>query len=244
MRSRSKYLILTTDYLIPIGIILLAIAGYFISFHTSLFAINQINCTLDYQPCPTGSVVSELDKSLGNNLISLDTDHIKSRLLSGEYTIRSVEFSRIFPNTLDVTLLSTYPVIALQLSDNSNQWIAIDERMRVITVVNTDPNVPTVTLDSTPPFRLGKEISDTNVVEALQLALEISRELRSVIMIHLDVDSTVTLKLSSGVTALLTTTRSRSEQIYTLQSILADQDMIQDHKLVDVRFSRPVLKSY
>jgi len=242
MRSRSKYLILTTDYLIPIGIILLTITGYFISYHSSLFAIDQINCTLDYQPCLAGSVVSELDKSLGNNLVSLDTDHIKSRLLSGEYTIRSVEFSRTFPNTLNVTLLSTYPVIALQLTDNPTEWIAIDERMRVIAVINTDPNVPTVTLDSTPPFHLGQEISDTNVVEALQLALEISRELRSVTTIHLGADSTVTLKLSSGVTALLTTTRSRSEQIYTLQSILADQDIIQNHKLVDVRFSQPMLK--
>lgn len=242
MQSRSKYLVLTTDYLIPLGIILLIIIGYFVSFYTSLFSVRQVICTLDYKPCENPNIISELDKSLGHNLLSLDTDIIESCLLSGEYTIRSAQVSRAFPNTLTLNLLSTYPVIALQLSDNPGEWIALDSRNRVIAVVDHDPNVPIVTLDTTPPFQLGEEVLDSDVVSAIQLALELVQELSSVTTIHLGSDSTVTLELSGGITALLSTTQDRGEQIYTLQSILANKEVLQDYQFIDVRFTRPVLK--
>lgn len=242
MKSRSKYLVLTTDYLIPLIIILSALTTYLLSFHTPLFAIKAVICTLDYEPCQNQSVIAELDKSKGENLLTLNTLELETRLLSGEYTTRSVELSRSFPSTLRVDLLSTYPVIALQLSDNKDKWIALDSRNRVITVTNNDPNVPTVTLDSTPPFRLGEQVLDSNVVQVIELALEISSELSTVDTIHLGLDSTVTLELTSGVTALLTTTKDFLDQIYALQAILADSSILKEYKIVDVRFSRPVLK--
>ena len=244
MRSRSKYLVITTDYLIPFLIIVLPLLGYLLAYHTSIFAIKNISCTLDYEPCQIQNLVAELDRSLGDNLVALNPDSIKSRLLSGEYTIRSVEVSRQLPSTLQVDLLSTYPVIALQLTDNPGQWIAIDSQMRVINVLDHDPNVPALTLNSTPPFLLGERVSDSDVIKALEIALEISSDLSSVEKIHLNQDSTLTLSLNNGITALMTTSRDQSDQIRTLQSILIDKDIIKDHKVVDVRFTSPVLKSY
>lgn len=242
MQPRSKYLVLTAEYLIPFFVIFVAILSYLLAFHTSLLNLKKISCQLDYEPCSNPSLLAELNKFIGVNLLTLDETELKSRLLSGEFTLREVGLSRQFPASLEVTLLSTYPVVAIQAKDNLYQWLTLDERFRIIKVSSVDPNVPTVTVDSVPPAQLGGTLTDPVIKETLTLALEITRELISIKSIYLTSDTTVMLTLSSGLTAILTTTKDQLTQLKTLESLLASPEIVSKYKTIDVRYSQPVLK--
>lgn len=241
-QAKSKYFVLTADFLIPLLLIVLAIAGYVAAFHTQLFALTNITCQLDYQPCDNPSVLAELDNYRGQNLLNFDQEYLRNRLLSGDFTIRELELTRELPSTLKVDLLSTYPVVALQSRDDQLHWISLDERFRVIGVRETDPNVPTLTISSVPPFQLGGTFADPLINSTLELALDLTSEISSVKTIELTSDSTITLTLDNGVEVLFTTEHDQQAQLLTLQSLLQNEEIISTYHTIDVRYSQPVLK--
>ena len=239
---KSKYIVLTYDLILPLLIILGVVIGGWVLLASPVFSLTDIKCSLDYQPCPEGAVMAELNKSKGLNLLRLDTDRVGSRLTSGDFTVREAIFHKKFPSTLVVELQSIYPVAATRVEGVTAEWLIFDKLHRVIGLTRTDPNVPTVILKAAPVLRVGEQINSSELVQALELAVAISQELPGVKSTSLE-GETVFITLTTGQTAILSTAKDRTLQIRTLQAILLDTTMSSEARIIDVRFSKPVLKS-
>jgi len=241
MQARSKYLVFTADYLVPAFLVLSIATAWILAYRTSLFSISNYQCELDYQPCAGEALLSEIDKLVGKNLLTIDLSSVRARLLSGDFTLREVTITKIYPRTLSLSLLSAYPVVALELNGNAQQWVTLDDQYRVIAVRDANPNVPTLVVESLPPFQLGVTIEDQSLLDSLSIVRSITDKLISVQRLSLS-GTTVSLELPGGVTALLTTTRDQDSQLHLLESVLADPALKNSYHLIDVRYDRPVLK--
>lgn len=239
--ASSKYLVFTADYLLPtfisLGVILL---GYFV-LYSSFFKISTITCSTDYQECANPSVIAELDKLKGQNIFTLKISEISEKLTSGDFTIREVVLTKQLPGIIKLDLQSVYPVVALQVIGDPT-WVVMDSNFRVIGTRDSEPNVPTVIVQSPLSLVVGKVPDDELIKGTLALARRLADELFSVKTITLIDADTIELALSSGVKAIFTPKKDELVQLRSLQVILSDATIMTGVKTIDVRFGRPVLR--
>lgn len=241
MYVRSKYLVITLDYLFPIFICFGVIAlGYF-ALYSSFFQIKTVICTLDYEACLDPSVLAELNKLKGENIFTLSGDRLTQRLTSGDFTIRQATLKKELPGKVIIDLQSVYPVAALAMPGDPT-WIILDQNHRVIGTRSSDPNVPTVIVPGPLTLAVGKPLSDDLLIQSIQLARNLANELFTIKSITLVDADTIKLTLSDGVIAIFTPKKDLSEQLRSLQLILRDATITQGIKTIDVRFIRPVLR--
>lgn len=238
---KSKYIVLTYDVVLPLIVIFGILGGLVVALKSKIFAVKTITCQVDYQDCPVGPVMAELEKYLGRNVFSLETDEIEKRLTEGDFTIREAAIVKKLPGTLKVELQSVYPVAALRVDGVGNEWIVFDSAYRVIGKRTSDPNVPTVLVKTPPAVHAGLLINDPVLVKALDFTLTVGSEISTVKGVSLEGD-TLTLVLEGGRTALMTTVKDSMQQIRTLQAILQANTMNSEVRTIDVRFSKPVLR--
>lgn len=241
MYVRSKYLVITLDYLFPIFICLGVIAlGYF-TLYSSYFKINTVVCIIDYAECVDPSVLAELDKLKGQNIFTLSESSVTTRLTSGDFTIRQVALTKELPGKIIFDLQSVYPVAALQVSGDPT-WIILDQNHRVIGSRDSDPNVPTVIVPGPLTLIVGKVPIDDLLIQSIELARNLADELFTIKSITLVDADTINLTLSDGKIAIFTPKSDLSKQLRSLQLILRDATMTEGIKIIDVRFMRPVLR--
>ncbi|MFH2019214.1 MAG: hypothetical protein ABII80_01165 [bacterium] len=238
---KSKYFVITMDYLMPLLISLFVLFGAWLALFSPVFQVKTIECQQDFQPCENESLTVELNKTLGENIFRLNTISMVAKLTSGDYMIRAANIVRTLPSSILVDLQSVYPTVAIKLVSGENEWVILDNQSRVIGKRELDPNVPTVLVEALPALRPGQVISDNTLLSTLALARNLSSELPSVKTIELS-GETIKLTLADGKLALLTTTKDQTAQIRTLQAILTDSTITSGVGTIDVRFSQPVLR--
>jgi hypothetical protein len=239
--ERSKYLVLTTDYILPLLIIISVLFTIYALLYSELFNVVNISCKLDFEPCENSVVMAELDKLKGQNIIKLKTDRISQKLTSGDYTIREAIFTKSLPNNLSVDLHSVYPVVALKVQ-NLDTWIALDDKYRVIKERSTDPNVPTVIVIGPLTLALGKPIADPLLQDTLSMTRRLFEQLPSIKSVTLVDENRIDVLLDSGKTAVLTPKKDEAIQLRSLQAILQEVTISKGVRTIDVRFSQPVLR--
>lgn len=239
--SRSKYIVFTADYLLPILICLGVLALIYISLYSPFFKITKVDCSLDFTSCDNPGVLAELEKLKGKNIFTISPSDITSRLTSGDFTIRQASLRRALPGIITVDLQSVYPVVALRTEADSS-WVVMDSKYRVIGVRSQDPNVPTVVVDGPLTLAVGKKPTDAVIIQALDIAGRLANELFSVKTITLVDEGTIKLSLPNGRSALFTTKKDELLQLRALQAILADATILKGIRTIDVRFAQPVLR--
>lgn len=239
--TRSKYLVFTTDFLLPIFISLGIIATIYFMLFSAFFQVTTIDCTLDFAECQDQNIIAELAKLQNKNIFTLKTDSIVSRLTSGDFTIRAAVIKKELPGLLKVELQSVYPVVALSLTGDSN-WVVLDARFRVISTTKIDPNVPTVIVSGPLTLTIGQPISDELIIQTLKLAQKLSDQLFSVKTVSLVDGDTIELVLTSGIKAIFTPKKDEMAQLRSLQTVLSDATITAGVKTIDVRFAQPVLR--
>lgn len=239
--SRSKYLVFTADYILPVLIIIGVITLLCVGLYSPIFKITKINCKLDYQECGDLSVVAELNKFKGKNIFTLSSDAVVSRLTSGDFTIREAHLSRELPGTLTLDLQSVYPSVALKVETDPT-WVVLDPKLRVIGTRTIDPNVPTVVVPGPLTVTVGKPLTDEVIINALGLARRLADELFSVKTITLINEDTIELSLSGGRVAIFTPKKDEMAQLHRLQVVLSDDTIMGGVSTIDVRFAQPVLR--
>lgn len=239
--TRSKYLVFTSDYIIPVCISLLLVTLLYLSLYSSFFTIKTISCTLDYRDCAEPSLLAELDKLRGQNIFRLDEPQLTTRLTSGDFTIRQVELQKELPGQIFLSLQSVYPVVAIQVKGN-NSWVILDQKLRVIGQRESDPNVATLVVTSAQTLVVGKAPQDELIIQALGMTRRLAEQLPSIKTITLIDPDTIELSLASGITAVLTPKKDELIQLRVLQAILADATIKKGVHFIDVRFSQPVLR--
>lgn len=239
--ARSRYFVITTDYLFPIFIILSVCALVWAAMYSPFFQLTTVTCVLDYQPCSDPVLLSELDKIKSQNIFRFNPRALEKRLTSGDFTIREAQVTRELPGSVQVTLQSVYPVVALQIAGESS-WVVLDNRFRVIGTHATDPNVPTVILSSPTTLTVGQAPTDPALIATLNLARSLASELVSVKSLTLQDQNTILVILPSGLQAIFTTQKDNLVQIKALQAVLKGATLTKDVHTIDVRFSWPVLR--
>lgn len=239
--SRSKYLVITADYIVPTLICLgVGLLAYFTLF-SPYFAINTVTCQLDFEPCDNPAVLVEIDKLKGQNVFTLDPQSITRRLTSGDFTIRQAVLSRALPGSVNIELQSVYPVVALQIAEDPN-WVIMDGQFRVIAIRSQDPNVPTVIVPGPLTVVVGQAPADPLILTTLNLALRLTKELVTIKSLSLIDADTIELTLEDGKIAIFTPKKDELEQLRLLQVILEGATIPKETRTIDVRFSRPVLR--
>ncbi|MFH2085797.1 MAG: hypothetical protein ABII21_03370 [bacterium] len=239
--TRSKYLVFTTDYLLPLMIFLGILVLSYLTIYSSIFKIRKVDCILDYLPCTNPSLGAELDKLIGQNIFLLKPAIIESRLTSGDFTIRAAKLSRSLPGTLKLEMQSIYPVVALQIQGDST-WVVLDTRFRVIATRTEDPNVTTVIVKDPLTLTVGKAPTDSLITQTLALAIRLSDEISSIKTITLIDQDTLELALLSGKKVIFSPQKDELVQLNALQAILGSDTISKGVTTIDVRFSRPVLR--
>lgn len=239
--TKSKYLVITADYIIPTIIFLGIMFFGYLALYSPVFRITSISCELDFSPCENGAVLSELDKLRGENIFTLDTSVIKARLTSGDFTIREALVSRALPGSLSVQLQSVYPVVALQIAGDPT-WVVLDSDLRVIATRQEDANVPTVIVPGPLTVIVGQSPADPLIIASLKLAIHLASELFSIKSLALIDGDTIELTLDDGKKALFTPKKDTGEQLRLLQVILEGATITKEIRIIDVRFNRPVLR--
>lgn len=239
--SRSKYLVITTDYLIPFFICISVIFLAYFILYSPFFQVTTIECVADYQPCKDTSIIAELDKLKGKNIFTLSQSVISTRLTSGDFTIREAKLVRELPDSVKMELQSVYPVVAIQVTGDTT-WVVLDSKLRVIGTRTSDPNVPTIMISESLTLTVGKTITDEVTIKALSLARRLADERFSVKKITLIDEDTVKLSLNDGRSAIFTPKKDELDQLRILQAILADATMIKGVTTIDVRWAQPVLR--
>lgn len=239
--ARSKYLVFTTDYVVPFLIIIGILSLLAVALYSPIFKIAEVNCALDYQECSDPSVIAELDKFKGRNIFTLKPSDVTTRLTSGDFTIREASLSKELPGTISLSLQSVYPAIALKV-DGDPTWVVLDADLRVIGTRQEDPNVPTVIVPGPLTLTVGKRTQDEVIVQSLLLARRLADELFTVKTITLiDADS-IELALEGGMKAIFTPKKDELVQLRALQVVLSDATILKGVSTIDVRFAQPVLR--
>ncbi len=239
--TRSKYILITTDYLLPLAICLGIIALGYLALFSPFFQIKTVTCTLDYQVCTDPSLLVELENQKGQNILRFRPERLESRLTSADFTVREAVITRSLPDTLNVQLQSVYPAVALKIV-GEDTWIVLDPTLRVIGKRTSDPNVPAVIVPGTLTVTVGKRPEGDSVIKALELTLRLSSELVEVKTLTLVDDNTIEILLPTGLRALFTPRDDEVRQLRALQAVLADATILSGVRIIDVRFSQPVLR--
>lgn len=238
--TRSRYLVITRDYLLPVLLIITAVLVWWIVFYTRLFSLTRIDCLQDFEPCENPYILTELQRYLGVNLLRFDSAVIKRRLTGADFSIRQVEVTKTLPGTLQVSLSSVYPTVAARLAGES-KWVIFDDKLRVIGQKTKDPNVPTLITEELTGMTVGLPPADQALLSALDLTKRLSSSLSGIRSITLK-GSDIILALNNNLTALMTTERDESAQITSLQLVLRDDTILSGVTTIDVRYSQPVLR--
>lgn len=239
--SKSKYLVITADYVLPFLLSTLVIFLFYLAIFSPMFKVSQVDCSLDYGQCSDPSVLAELDKLKGQNIFRLRPDALRAKLTSGDFTIRQVAMKKTLPDQVSIELQSVYPVVALQVAGDPN-WVVLDSQFRVIATRVADPNVPTVVVPGPLILTVGKPVTDTHLVQSITLALRLASELISAKNITMIDENTIHITLESGVIAIFSPKIDEARQIKSLQVVLSDSTIIKGIRTIDVRFIQPVLR--
>lgn len=239
----SKYFVATLELIKPIAVILLCILAIYLTFISQIFAITKFECDLDQEgSCQNEFVKAEISESLGSNLFLLDEHKLKSRLQTGDPTIRKITVTKILPNTLKLELLSVYPTYAVRTKGSS--WhMVLNDQHQIIKATEQDPHVPVIILDQSLTLRVGQKIEDQAYISSITNSLKILRSFppSSAITLvgqslYLDIEGDTTR------TAIFTLAKPVEDQILALRSILQNATIPRVTHEIDVRFNQPILR--
>ena len=239
--SQSKYLVFTSAYLLPLLICLSVAFIVYLTLYSSFFKINHVMCTLDYEECSDPVLLAEIDHLKGQNIFTLSPQAVSTRLIAGDFRIREAKIQRELPGTVRILLQSVYPVVALQIK-NDPTWVLMDNQFRVISTRTIDPNVPTIIVPGPLTLTIGKPPTNPLIIRSLSLAKKLADEFFTFKTLTMVDEDTIELVLPSGKTAIFTPKKDELEQLKLLQVILGGVTITKEMRVIDVRFSQPVLR--
>lgn len=240
MKVNSKYLVITSDYVLPGLIIIAVFALIWLCFYSNFFKIARIECQIDYLPCENTSLETEIAKVEGVNIFRLDEKALKTKILSGEYTIRAVELKKFLPNRLLVSMQSVYPSLAvMQLGDN--RYVTLDDKYRIISIREQNPNIATVVVPSLPVLQVGQILS-SELNPVFKLTQRVTEQIPGVVSLTLRSDRAVVVTIDKNMQIVMSTQIDLDSQIRLLQAVLRDSTITKGKSEVDVRFAQPILK--
>jgi len=222
---------------------LLTFLGFFIfiyvAFFSPLFTVKNIVCTQDFEPCNNPFILAEADTLKGQNIFFLNSNNFIKLLTQGDFQTRSGEIKKILPNTLILSLQSVYPIMALHV-EGETRFATLDSSLRIIRLLESNPNVPIIELSSPISLQIGQPVQDQSLVANITFAKDVVRRIPNIIRLVMQGDDLI-LTLSDKIVATLTIHREAEEQIDALKAVLGDATIREGLRKVDVRFAQPVL---
>ncbi|MFA4815052.1 MAG: FtsQ-type POTRA domain-containing protein [Candidatus Gracilibacteria bacterium] len=135
--------------LLGVAVLLGALYGL---FFTSLFEIRNIEVQGEADTIQEQTAIKEtLQEYLGDNLLLFNVSIQETDLLKGYAYLKTLDISRNFFHTIQVTL-ETYPPVAnvrMEFENGTNQYFVINERGFIASIGNNLENLPLIVMDVT-----------------------------------------------------------------------------------------------
>lgn len=240
----SKYFVATSQFVAPFLVLVTSVTALYFMYFSHYFQLKKIECFQDVgETCQNGHLMAEHNQLVGNNLLRLDLESMRERILRADPTIRQLQYKKILPNTLVINIQSVYPTIALGVS-GSEELLVLDNEYRLIKKTMTFPNVPIVSLkDKSITLAVGNTLSDDTLRTILNTCLALASNLTSSTLYEVtNNDITVSLE-DSGTKAMFTTLRPIEDQLSALHAIRSDATILNKGSLIDLRYHQPIIKS-
>lgn len=238
-RVPSRYLVLTSDLVVPGIIITSVLAAAYLFLASPVFKLQAFKCELDYQPCQEGAITAEIDRLKGQNIFMFETHDLERRLTSSEFTVATVETRKILPSTLEVTLISVRPHFAVK-QEGDERYVVLDEKRRVIGLRSEDPHVPVLFTKDLPPLQIGQPISGT--IDQAIAAAEAVVAAFIPYTAHAYDNGLLRVTLEDGPVASIDPAGNVERQVGLLQAVLRDRTILEGIATIDVRYAQPILK--
>lgn len=237
--SRSKYLVVTLDYVMPLLLFFGSLIFTYIVFFSPLFTVKTIVCTQDFEPCNNPFILAEAETLKGKNIFLLNGNKFVNLLTTGDFQTRSGEIKKDLPTTLTISLQSVYPILALHVQGET-RYATLDSNLSVLKLLENNPHVPVIELNSPLSLQIGHPIPDETFNKILRYSVSIIRGISDTSEIKISGDDLI-LTLNNGLQLVLTIHRDIAHQISALKAVLEDATIREGLRKVDVRFSQPVL---
>lgn len=238
---KSKYFVAGLEYGVPLVVVVIVCTLIYLAFYSSYFRLSNLSCSQDFEPCQNPHLLAEIEKLRGQNIFLINPSKVIAHLTSGDYLLREGQLERVLPNTLNLSLQSVYPVLAVKVS-GTDRYATLDPSLRVIRLTTIDPNVPVVVINEQLTFTLAQPVTNEKIVPILQKSLIIAESIPGIKSLLVEGDN-LSIELSSGHLAIFSIHRDIAEQVSALRSVLSDATITEGVAIIDVRFSQPVLRS-
>lgn len=239
---QSKYYVATSQVLTPLIVIFIALATLYALFFSPIYKINKVKCHQDMEEsCQNDFVVSALSEAIGHNLFLFDATTLISLIQRGDPTIRSLEYKKILPGTLELQIQSVYPTLALG-AEGSSSLLILDTDLRIIKTTSDNPNVPIARYHKPLSLRVGERIVDEQLRQLLQACLTIIANIPGSNNCVLSDNSIALLLEDEKTQAVLTTERDLDQQLSALHTIRQGVTISGSKAVIDVRYQQPIIK--
>ena len=203
-----------------------------------LFTIKQVTCDFGKTSCPTKTQTSA-ESILGKRLIFVHKNKLIDQIKHTDFQINSVTVKFKLPAQafINISLTSQFAKITDPISSKS----AIISSEYQVVATQSAQNLPEFITDQPINLSLGSDLSNTEFKTSLDLLVSLIDNLIPVT--KLTRQSTVNVAtLKTGQTSLFDTNQNLGGQIRALQLIISNIESLED-KIIDVRYSPPVLRS-
>lgn len=240
----SKYFVATSEYLVPIITLVLALAAIYTLYFSPVFKVSQILCTQDVsESCQNTHLLAEHNHFLGHNLFLLNLNDVKTRALQADQTIREIKYQKTLPSTLVIDVQSVYPTLALG-TVGVDRLFVLDDDYRVIKTSTEYPHVPVVLTANSLSHQVGERLGDDLLRLQLSTCLAIAKSIPGTTKFLLN-ERDITVELEGGaLSALFTTERPLDTQLNALHAVRQGVTISNRGVVIDLRYQQPIIKNH
>lgn len=200
------------------------------------FKVNYIDCRLSSgEPC-LPNIYAKLEPYKYKPMLLLNTRQIQQKLIRDFPYLNNAHISVIWPQSIQITL-DAKPVVVKVINQAGTLQHNLTLDGYLTPIVNVPDSLPVIYLtDSFPP-------EFTVPLQCILLVNLLQKNGLVYVKVELTDNETITLELSNHLKVLISPKDEPQLVLATLQAILSAAKINPEVNVIDMRFSKPVLKS-
>jgi len=214
--------------------------GFFFLFLTkaSLFKIKKFSCFVNNTPCDTLVYTKTASAVLGKNFFLTSETQLKTDLGNLFYSLNEIEVKKNFSKVM-VRFNKGEPVAAIE---HIGQYVLVDANGFLIERADNSSGLFLIATSGFSGFEIKDKIIEKEILKALEFSLEAKK--RNLELLKAEVaEGELKFFLRNDVVVLTSIEKSSSQQIDSLQLILAKSKIDKDHlRQIDLRYENPIIR--
>lgn len=238
---RPKVILITAQKFVWLFVLIIVLSLALWAHFSGFFSIKHIYCNEEEGPC-SPAIAAELRNHQGKNILTFRAHEVEEKILTGSSAIEKAIISVSLPSTIHVKLDLRTSTLTAAVATNSAQLVYIDSRHMPFRIDKSSGEEAQIISPKIAGLTLGQPISDQSLLHAINLAQTLSDYFISFTRIELFEDR-LQVVLKNAPLALFPLEDNYHELVPSLQLILRETKIQGETKVIDLRFSKPILRS-